>query len=325
MKLSRLKHLLCAAFVGSTVLWGEYVEAGVVTQYVPMLTYADHTVPTYNKPNGSQKGFISPNVALVWIKEIRPDGWAYGSYPIAGGKRIYRWFRMQELQGYNDYNNFHMRSDATQIVFRTSSQDAKIGKLLYDEDILVVGETGANYKIIYKVNGGSEYKMGWIEKQYGSRGSGENGSSEDRSPVAADYSYDDGASGNDDQSGEAGVYGEGRAHKHPPRSSPGGERSGGSRGNRQVVVNYGTIVSNGDTDFSFNDGSVTDNSVNNDNRTDNSVNTDNSKNTTYDESRNDNRVTNDNHVDNSTNVDNSENTTNVNKNTNVNQRSKDEQ
>ena len=312
MKLSRLKHLLCAALVGSAALWGAHADAGVVTQYVPMLTYADHTVPTYDKPNGSQKGFISPNVALVWIKEIRSDGWAYGSYPIAGGKRIYRWFRMQELQGYNDYNNFRMRSDATQTVFRTSSQDAKLGKLLYDEDILVVGETGANYKIIYKVNG--EYKMGWIEKQSGSSSngsgnSGGNGSSANSSSV--DHSYDNGVS--DDSSSGNGA-----------QSSAGGYRSGGSKGNRQIVVNYGTIVANGDTDFSFNDGSVTDNSVNNDNRTDNSVNTDNSRNTTNDESQNDNRVTNDNHVDNSTNVDNSENTRNVNKNTNVNQSSKDE-
>ena len=248
MNASSLKRLLCAALIGSATLWSTPADASVVTKYVPMLTYADHTVPTYDKPNGSQKGFISPNVALVMITQIHPDGWAYGSYPIAGGKRIYRWFEMRELQGYANYKNFVMRTDATQTVFRTSSQNAKLGKVLYDADVLVVGETGDNFKIIYRVNGGSEYKMGWIEKPYD------------------DY-YDDGGNGGGGNGGNGGSGG----------SGGGGNASGGSNQSKGNVYQItGPVTINGNFSSDIIDSSKNDNSTNVDNHVDNSNKEDNS-------------------------------------------------
>ena len=158
------KKMLCAGMVGAALFSANGCEAGVVTGYVPMLTYADHTVPTYSRPGGKRVGIISPNVALVHIREIRPDGWARGTYPIANGKRVERWFQMQELQGYWDFKNYTLQLEGDRIVYRTSEQAGKTGTLLNRQKMLVVGEEGDNLKVIYRVNGGSEYKMGWISK-----------------------------------------------------------------------------------------------------------------------------------------------------------------
>ncbi len=162
MKRCSWKKILCAGCLGVFTLMSVDAEAGIVTDRVPMLTYADHTVPTYDKPGGKQRGFISPNVSLVMIRQIRPDGWAYGSYPIAGGKRIYRWFQMQELQGYWDFKNYSRTFDCDQVIYRTSALAAKTGKLLGKQKAVVVGAEGDYLKVIYRVNGGSEWKMGWI-------------------------------------------------------------------------------------------------------------------------------------------------------------------
>lgn len=139
-------------------------DAGFLANKVPMLCYADITVPTYDKPDGKRVGFISPNVSLVLIKEIRNDGWAYGSYPIAGGKRHYRWFQMQELQGYWNFNNYDMEVSEDMIVYRTTAMAARTGSLVNKQKIVVVGEKGDYLKIVYRVSGGAEYKMGWIYK-----------------------------------------------------------------------------------------------------------------------------------------------------------------
>ncbi|MBQ7479443.1 MAG: hypothetical protein IJT01_11220, partial [Selenomonadaceae bacterium] len=130
MKRNLWKKLLCAGLLGSALFLGANAEARVVTDRVPMLTYADHTVPTYKEPNGKQVGFISPNVCLVMIRQIRPDGWAYGSYPIASGKRVYRWFEMRELQGFQDFQNYSLTIKGDKTVYRTSAQAAKTGHLL---------------------------------------------------------------------------------------------------------------------------------------------------------------------------------------------------
>ena len=164
MAIPIFKSILYAILFGCVAMSCNFTEASLVTNKFPMLTYAEQNVPTYDKPGGGQKGFISPEVALVYIKQIRSDGWAYGSYPIAGGKRIYRWFRMNELQGYLNFNNYEMTVENDQIAYRTSSGNSRLGSLNKNDRVIVIAERGDFFKIIYKVGGGNEYKMGWIAK-----------------------------------------------------------------------------------------------------------------------------------------------------------------
>lgn len=158
-----LQKALCAGLVGSSMIFSGVAQASIVSDKVPLLTYAETRVPTYDKPGGPQKGFIAPNVSLVLVKEIKSDGWAYGSYTIAGGKRVYRWFRMTELQGYTDFKNYVMNIDDGQTVYRTVKSNGKIGSLPNSKEVLVVGESGNNLKVIYQLSNG-QYKMGWISR-----------------------------------------------------------------------------------------------------------------------------------------------------------------
>ena len=162
MKMPDLKIVMRLICVGGVLLSCNFAEASLVTDKFPMLTYAEQNVPTYDKPGGGQKGFISPGVALVYIRQIRPDGWAYGSYPIANGKRIYRWFRMNELQGYLNFKNYEMAVESDLIVFRTSAGNSRLGSLKKNDKVIVIAERGDSKKIIYKVGGGNEFKMGWL-------------------------------------------------------------------------------------------------------------------------------------------------------------------
>jgi len=147
------------------VNFANFTSAQIVTDKVPMLTYAEQTVKTYDNPGGKQIGFISPHVSLVMIKEIRNDGWAYGSYPIASGKRVNRWFRMRDLQGFENFSNYTTSFEINRTVYRTTSeQSRKTGSISANQEVLVVGEAGNQLKIIYKVGGGgTEYKMGWVD------------------------------------------------------------------------------------------------------------------------------------------------------------------
>lgn len=165
MNLKFLKRVLSATFFIGAVSFANFSSAQIVTDKVPMLTYAEQTVKTYDNPGGKQIGFISPHVSLVMIKEIRNDGWAYGSYPIASGKRVNRWFRMRDLQGYENFSNYTTSFEINRTVYRTTSESSrKTGSISANQEVLVVGELGSQLKIIYKVGGGgTEYKMGWVD------------------------------------------------------------------------------------------------------------------------------------------------------------------
>lgn len=160
-----MKKFLMAFICGIFFSSANFTSAQIVADKVPMLTYAEQTVKTYDNPGGKQIGFISPHVSLVFVKEIRADGWAYGSYPIASGKRVYRWFRMRDLQGFENFSNYTTSFDMNRTVYRTTSESArKTGSISANQEVLVVGELGSQLKIIYKVGGGgTEYKMGWVD------------------------------------------------------------------------------------------------------------------------------------------------------------------
>lgn len=165
MNYEGLKKLVCLAATGGTLLLGGGSEAAVVTDKAPILTCANHIVPTYDKPGGKRIGFITANMSLVQVKSVRSDGWAYGSYSIAGGKRVNRWFEMRELQGYANFQNYTLTIDADRVVYRTSAAASRLGSVLVNATVTVLGEEGNYLKIIYRVNGGSEWRMGWIERE----------------------------------------------------------------------------------------------------------------------------------------------------------------
>lgn len=202
MNYAGLKKLVCLAAAGGTLLFGGGSEAAVVTDKAPILTYADHTVPTYDKPGGKRIGFITANMSLVQVKSVRSDGWAYGSYSIAGGKRVNRWFEMKELQGYATFQNYTLTIDADRVVYRTSAAASRLGSVLVNAKVTVLGEEGNYLKIIYRVNGGSEWRMGWIEREV-APSYGNNYENPDDKPVDGNLP---GESGNNGSSGNTYNY-----------------------------------------------------------------------------------------------------------------------
>lgn len=138
--------------------------AKIVTDKLPLLTYAEVPISVYDKPNGNKKGTIAASSSLVLVKIIRPDGWAYGSYKVANSKkRPYRWFKMEELQGYADFENYIDRAISDQDAYRTRTSSSLVGKIAGDEDLIVVAKRGDKIKVIFKADG-NFYRMGWVGK-----------------------------------------------------------------------------------------------------------------------------------------------------------------
>lgn len=139
------------------------VSAKIVTDKVPLLTFAETAVPVYDAPNGTQKGTIPPENSLVLVKEIRSDGWAYGSYkPLNEKKRVYRWFKMNELQGGENFENYIDQLTNDTDVSRTRTSYSYNGNAPSNEDVLVVAKRGSKSKIIFKAEE-IYYRMGWVE------------------------------------------------------------------------------------------------------------------------------------------------------------------
>ena len=139
-------------------------DAKIVTDKLPLLTYAETPIVVYDKPNGNKKGTIAVGTSLVLVKIIRSDGWAYGSYKVANNKkRPYRWFKMEELQGYSDFENYTDKAISDQDAYRTRTSSSLVGKIAGNEDLLVVAKRGDKVKIIFKADG-NFYRMGWVDK-----------------------------------------------------------------------------------------------------------------------------------------------------------------
>lgn len=138
--------------------------AQIVRDKLPLLTYAETTVPVYDEPDGNKKGRIPPATSLVMVKMIRDDGWAYGSYKIGNRKkRVNRWFRMSDLQGYLDFENYIDRAASDTDAYRTRTSSSLVGRVASDEEIIIVAKRGDKMKIIFLSDGG-KYRMGWVDK-----------------------------------------------------------------------------------------------------------------------------------------------------------------
>ena len=138
------------------------VEAKIVTDMVPLLAFADVPVAFYDAPNGKNKGTIPAETSLVLVKQIRSDGWAYGSHkPQDSKKRVYGWFKMAELQRYESFENYTDQLTSDTDVARTRTSYSYNGNAPSNEDVLVVGKLGDKTKIIFKSDD-DYYRMGWV-------------------------------------------------------------------------------------------------------------------------------------------------------------------
>lgn len=160
--MTALKKLLAATFL-VLLICAPNVSAKIVTDKVPLLTFADVPVAFYDAPNGKNKGSIPAEISLVLVKEIRSDSWAYGSYKSQSSpKRIYGWFKMTELQGDENFENYTDQLFSDTDVSRTRTSYSYNGNAPCNEDVIVVAKRGSKSKIIFKAEG-IYYRMGWVE------------------------------------------------------------------------------------------------------------------------------------------------------------------
>lgn len=161
-----LKKFLATFGAAAVLFTGAPVDAKIVADKLPLLTYAETPVATYDAPDGNKKGTIAAGSSLVLVKIIRPDGWAYGSYKVGNKKkRPYRWFKMSDLQGYADFENYTDKATSDQDAYRTRSSMSLVGKISGDENLIVVAKRGDKCKVIFKADG-NFYRMGWVSKIY---------------------------------------------------------------------------------------------------------------------------------------------------------------
>lgn len=161
--MTALKKFLAATFL-ILIICAPNVSAKIVTDKVPLLTFAETAVPVYDAPNGTKKGTIPPENSLVLVQQIQADGWAYGSYkPSNSQKRVYRWFKMIELQGSENFENYtdQLFNDTDVCRTRTSNYSYN-GNAPCNEDVIVVAKRGSKSQIIFKAEG-IYYRMGWVE------------------------------------------------------------------------------------------------------------------------------------------------------------------
>ena len=170
-----------------------------MTDKLPLLTYAEAPVALYEKPESKSRGTIPIETSLVQVKEIRADGWAYGSYkPMTESSRVYRWFKFAELQGYENFENYSDRAKFDASVYRTRTSLQLAGKIARGDELIVVAERGSRVKIIF-LSDGNFYRMGWLDKSALEKNSTSTGSDNSGSDTGdttgtgdtADLIYDD--------------------------------------------------------------------------------------------------------------------------------------
>ena len=156
-----IKKFFTLALALVTIIFVSTAEAGIVTDRLPFQCYVDHQVDTYNQPNGQRVGYISPNVDLIRVTQVRGDGWAYGDYPGRNG-RVSRWFRITDICADPSYSNRGTNVKGEQKVFRNRNSYEPFGKVLNNEEVIVLADNGNRAQIIYRLDNGTGYKIGWV-------------------------------------------------------------------------------------------------------------------------------------------------------------------
>lgn len=156
----RYVSLLVLAFV---IVFGTLAksEAGIARDRLPLQCYASQTIKTYKVPFGSSVGYIDPYNDLIEITQVRDDDWVYGSYPTPQG-RVSRWFYGGEIFSDQYSANSTAYANGNQYVFRTRGSNARLGSISNGEEVIVVANDGQWSQIVYRLDNGKGYKMGWV-------------------------------------------------------------------------------------------------------------------------------------------------------------------
>lgn len=163
MKKNFLKNIIGAGFVGSLMLFSPFpqAEAGIVTDRFPIQMYVDRQLSTYNRAGDSSRaGWADANTDLIRVYSVS-NGWARISHPGRGG-RVNRYCRVNELFADPNYSNRTARVKGAQSAYRTSSGSATIGSVSNNEEVIVLADNGRRAQIIYRLNNGAGYKIGWV-------------------------------------------------------------------------------------------------------------------------------------------------------------------
>lgn len=161
LKSNWLKKLVSASALTGALFLGNAVEAGIVTDRFPIQMYVDHQLDTYTHAGDSRRaGWADANTDLIRVYSVS-NGWARVSHPGRGGT-VNRYCRVNELFADPNYSNRTARVKGAQSAYRTSSGSATIGSVSNNEEVTVLADNGSRAQIIYRLDNGSGYKVGWV-------------------------------------------------------------------------------------------------------------------------------------------------------------------
>ena len=160
IKMCNVKNFLAAMLLVFAVTVFGNAEAAIVTDKVPLQCYVDHKVTSYDTGSGQAVGWIDAEVDLVRITGIGDNGVAIGTHPGRNGT-VERLFWARDVFADTNYSNRIAHVNGYQQVYRTQNSGSTIGSVR-DEDVTVVADNGNRAQIIYRLDNGTGYKMGWV-------------------------------------------------------------------------------------------------------------------------------------------------------------------
>lgn len=170
MNYKLLQRAVGAGLLSGALFLSGVAHAALVTNKVPLLGYANQVLKVYRAPGNMQTSISIPaKTALIQIMQIRTDGWAYGSYPISGGRRANGWFKISDIQPYINFKNWETKSlyDNYRVerVADYSGLKGSNGNISRSDAVLVVGQQGQMLQIIYKQKNSANWRIGWVSEK----------------------------------------------------------------------------------------------------------------------------------------------------------------
>lgn len=160
LKMCSLKNFFMTVLLTLVATIFNITEAGIVTDKMPLQCYVDHKVTSYDLNSGQAVGWIDAEVDLVQIKEIGGNGVSRGTHPGRNGT-VERLFWARDVFADTNYSNRNVHVNGYHEVYRTKNSGATIGSI-NNEEVTVVADNGNRAQIIYRLNNGTGYKMGWV-------------------------------------------------------------------------------------------------------------------------------------------------------------------
>ena len=186
MNRKKLKNLICSVFAGGAMLLGNAAEAGIVTDRFPIQMYAEQRVYSYNSAGASgYAGWADGSTDLIRVIGYQ-NGWVHVYHPGSGGRTVNRWCKADELFANPGYSNRSAHVSNYQTVYRTSSSGTQFGSV-NNEDVIVLAEKNNRAQILYRLDNGQGYKVGWIASSAVASNGGRNTNITNPIQTANDY------------------------------------------------------------------------------------------------------------------------------------------